>query len=153
MRYIFYFTLLMGLASHYSSSTPTALSRTVSTTNIDSNYLAITGHVGVLGDSLADSLFIPVYGMGLPGGLTAGNMDINIHTSDTLTDSVFAYSNHVFLSKMKIYKGNNDFFFGLSFGPNANQGISDLYELKFKMKQIAGKAAHVIRVTPNYILQ
>ena len=148
-----YFYLALALCSHCVSTTPTALTRTVSATNIDSNYVPITGHVGTLADSLADSLFMPVLANGLSGLYGPSRMDIGVHTSDTLTDSVFVLVNHVQAYAMKIVKGNNDVYFVMQFGQGAGQGIPDLYELQFKMKKLAGKAAHIIRITPNFISQ
>ena len=152
-----YLYFVMSFCLHFASTTPTAITRAVSVTNIDSIYVPITGHTGVHNtgvDSVSDSLFFPVLANGLNNLYGPSHMDIGVHCSDTLTDSVFVLINHVKAYALRVFKGNNDVYFAMQFGQGAGQGIPDLYELYFKMKNTSPiSTGHVIRVTPNFISQ
>lgn len=154
--YRIYFYLALALCSHYVSTVPTILTRTQSVTNIDSNYVPITGHAGTLSDSLADSLFMPILANGLTGGYGPTHMDIGVQCADTLTDSIVVVAvsngrNRVYTKKL--YEGSNDVYFGIQWSSGSAQGKPDLYEFQFKMKQKAGKGAHIVRITPNFLQQ
>lgn len=143
MRAFFYLLLLSAI--HYSDGY-SILTRTVSATNPDSTYYAITSHVGTLGDSLGDSI-----NLNIPFQInTSAAMDFGILTNDTLTDSVFIKQNNVLEWKQKIFKGQNDIYWQsvprYLIKPNK-------YTFYVKAKQKAGHGTAIARYNFNYYLQ